>query len=189
VWERAWAEAAGLGFVGKSAMFIHRRRGTWTFLGGLVTDLELLPTGVAVEPSRCGTCTRCIDACPTQAITAPGQVDARRCLTTWNVERPLHPDADHADLLGHGWAVGCDVCQEVCPWNRFQVLSPELRFSPRAGHVVVTSESLPEDVQGTALARPGPVGVLLSVERAREKRSRTLPVGAAGLEAGEVGRP
>jgi epoxyqueuosine reductase len=165
VLERAWAERAGLGFIGKSAMFIHRRYGTWTFLGGLVTELELAPT----KPSprqMCGSCTACIDACPTGAIIGPRQVDARRCLTTWNVERPTHANADAAQLQGHGWAIGCDICQEACPWNKFENLTDEARFSPRPGQVVLRADQIPVEIQGTALARAGHEGLRLNVKRA-----------------------
>lgn len=165
--ERAWAREAGLGFIGKSAMFIHRRFGTWTFLGGLVTSIELTPPLPPVVDDLCGTCTRCLDACPTRAITAPFTVDAARCLTTWNVEEPLDPRADAPDLVGHGWAVGCDVCQEVCPWNRFEQRSDDPRFAPRPGHVVIDADAPPDDLEGTPLARPGREGLVAAAARAR----------------------
>ncbi len=153
VTERAWAVACGLGFIGKSGMFISRRLGTWTFLGGLLTDLDLV--GEAPPPARikdgCGQCTRCLDACPTGAIISPMVVDARRCLTTWNVESPTAVEGDA--LAGSGWAVGCDVCQEVCPWNKFETLSSEPRYAAR--HTHLNADDIPDDVAGTPLARPG----------------------------------
>lgn len=166
VYERAWAEAAGLGFIGKSTMFIHRDMGTWTFLAGLITDLDL---GQAARPPMtdfCGTCTRCVDACPTNAFVEPWRLDANRCLSTWTVEKPTDERADAPQFSGHGWAVGCDVCQEVCPWNRFEKISSEHRFAPRDGHVFLNAEQLPEDVAGTPLARPGAEGLLASIRRA-----------------------
>jgi epoxyqueuosine reductase len=153
--DRAWAKAAGLGFTGKSGMFISRKLGTWTFLGGLITDLDLGATPALPPTDLCGTCTACIDACPTAAITAPGVVDARRCLVTWNVEAVEDPRGDAADMRGHGWAVGCDVCQEVCPWNRFESPTTEPRLAARAGHVVLARDAALDDVAGTPLARPG----------------------------------
>jgi len=153
VTERAWAVACGLGFVGKSGMFISRSLGTYTFLGGLLTDVDLVEG--APPPARiaegCGQCTRCLDACPTGAIIAPQVVDARRCLTTWNVESPTDPAGDA--FAGSGWGVGCDVCQEVCPWNRFATPTSEERYDARHTHLSTTTP--PDDVAGTPLARPG----------------------------------
>lgn len=173
--ERAWAAAAGLGFIGKSAMFIHRGFGTWTFLGGLLTTFDLDAPAPREATQLCGTCTACLDACPTGALVAPGQVDAGRCLTTWNVEESLAPEAEQGHLVGHGWAVGCDVCQEVCPWNRFERHSPEQRFAPLPGHVVLVPGALPGDLTGTPLARPGPEGLARSVERALRGQRRPAP--------------
>ncbi len=155
VLERAWAKAAGLGFTGKSAMLIHPKLGTWTFLGGLVTEFAISPTLRPVLPSSlCGTCTACIDACPPKAIRATGVVDANRCLVTWNVEMPTDPRGD-AVSAGSGWAVGCDVCQQVCPWNRFESRTQDERLLPRTGHVAFTAADAPKVVAGTPLARPG----------------------------------
>lgn len=155
VLERAWAKAAGLGFVGKSGLLIHRGLGTWTFLGGLATDLDLGPCTRAPVTEACGTCTACLDACPTGAIGAPHVVDARRCLVTWNIEEAGDARGDAPDMTGHGWAAGCDVCQEVCPWNRFAKRTSEVRFLPRPGHVAFGPSDAPADVAGTPLARPG----------------------------------
>lgn len=172
VLERAWAEAAGLGFIGKNAMFIHRRMGTWTFLGGLLTTLDLGAPDPAPPHRFCGSCTACLDACPTGALTEPGILDIARCLTTWNIEAPLAPEAAAKELVGHGWAAGCDVCQEVCPWNRFERRSVDERFQPRPGHVVLEPGRLPDDLEGTPLARPRKEGLEASVARALEKRQR-----------------
>jgi epoxyqueuosine reductase len=169
VLERAWAEAAGLGFIGKSGLFIHRGFGTWTFLGGLVTDLELGAPSPIPPTHLCGTCTRCLEACPTAAIVAPGVVDAGRCLTTWNVERPGDPAGEA--FAGAGWVAGCDVCQEVCPYNRFERVTTEERFAPRAGHVVLEEGGVPEDLNGTPLARPGAAGLAASTAWALRRRS------------------
>ncbi len=166
VLERAWAEAAGLGFVGKSTMLIHRQLGTWTFLAGLITDVDLAPTSRPVQTDHCGSCTRCLDACPTDAFEAPFVLDAARCLSTWTVEAPLDAEAEQSHLLGHGWALGCDVCQEVCPWNRFQTETRDDRFRPRAGHVAFGPDEVPEDLAGTPLARAQEAGLRASVRRA-----------------------
>jgi epoxyqueuosine reductase len=175
VLERGWAHAAGLGFIGKSAMLIHRGLGTWTFIGGLVTDLDLGPRRREPMTDLCGTCTACLDACPTAAIVAPRTVDARRCLVTWNVEEPQREEGEAPGMVGHGWAVGCDVCQEVCPWNRFEKKTSEERFLPKgpaaARHVAFSPEEPPLDVEGTPLARPGREALPLLAARALKKRS------------------
>lgn len=163
VLERAWAHQAGLGFIGKSSMFIHRKYGTWVLLGGLVTNVEMQANTVQ-QASLCGSCTRCLEACPTKAIIAPKKVDARRCLTTWNVERPNDKNADASEMLGHKWVVGCDICQEVCPWNKFEQRTLEPRFQPRVEHVVLSEAPL-GDLRGTPLARPGANGITLSLKR------------------------
>jgi epoxyqueuosine reductase len=155
VFERAWAHAAGLGFIGKSAMLISRSLGTWTFIGGLVTDVDLGPRRREPMTDLCGSCTACLDACPTGAIVAPRTVDARKCLVTWNVEEPQAPEGDAPGMTGHGWAVGCDRCQEVCPWNRFEKRTSEERFLARPGHVAFAPDAPPDDVEGTPMARPG----------------------------------
>ncbi len=170
VTERAWAIACGLGFSGKSGMFISRRLGTWTFLGGLLTDIDL--HGGTIPPrvtDACGTCTACLSACPTGAIIAPHVVDARRCLVTWNVEEPLAAEGEA--WPGHGWAVGCDVCQEVCPWNKFAQPTREARYAPR--HVVIDPEQppAPTEVAGTPLARPGAQNLTHLARRARRSPS------------------
>ncbi len=174
VLERAWAEATGRGFIGKSAMFIHRKMGTYTFLGGMITTLDLGAPPPAPMHDLCGRCTRCIDACPTDAFAAPFSVDATKCLTTWNVECPEDDRGDAPEFEGHGWAVGCDVCQEVCPWNKFSLAETVERFHPREGHVAFHLDEIPEDLAGTALARPKAHGLKRSVARALRPRSDRL---------------
>ncbi len=172
VTERAWAVACGLGFIGKSGMFISRKEGTYTFLGGLLTDLDLVDG--APPPPRvqdgCGQCTRCLDACPTGAIVAPFTVDARRCLTTWSVESPTAPEGEA--FAGSGWAVGCDVCQEVCPWNKFAQPTTEPRYAPR--HTHLSPDAAPDDVDGTPLARPGRENLVALARRSLAPPAATL---------------
>ena len=114
--DKAWAEEAGLGWIGKHGNLIHRDRGSWLLIGHLLTTLELPPDRPA-EP-LCGRCSSCITACPTDAITEPFVVDARRCIAYHTIENrdPELPEAIAAAL--HGWVAGCDICQDVCPWNR-----------------------------------------------------------------------
>lgn len=116
VLEREMALRCGLGWVGKHTLLIHANRGSWMVLGGFLTTLELPPPpGQRPEPDHCGTCTRCIDACPTNAIT-PYSVDARRCISYLTIEHEHQIEAPLAASLDD-WLVGCDVCQEVCPHN------------------------------------------------------------------------
>ena len=129
--DKAWAEEAGLGWIGKHGNLIHRRRGSWLLLGHLLTSLEL-PADQPASP-QCGACSACIDACPTAAISEPFVVDARRCIAFHTIENrePQLPEAIAAQL--QGWVAGCDICQDVCPWNQRGLESssdPELQPRP-----------------------------------------------------------
>lgn len=127
--ERDFARLAGLGWFGKNTMLIHKRLGSFTLLGSLLLDVELAYDR-PFEADHCGTCTRCLDACPTDAFPSPGVLDANRCLSYWTIEhRGAIPDAIVSKL--DGWAFGCDICQEVCPWNRKAPSSREPLFQPR----------------------------------------------------------
>ncbi len=128
VLERDWASEAGLGWGGKSTMQIHRSLGTWFFLAELITTLEIEPDAPAKD--HCGKCTRCIAACPTQAITAPRRLDARRCVSYLTIENKGPIPEEFRQAMGDR-IYGCDDCLTACPWNKFAQLSHEAAFQAR----------------------------------------------------------
>lgn len=139
--DKAWAVRAGIGWMGKHSNVITKEFGSWFFIGEILLDVEL---GYDTEnvPDHCGTCTACLDACPTQAIVAPFIVDSKRCISYATIE------LRDPDLPGHiadnlnGWLYGCDICQDVCPWNRFEQETTEPGFQPRAGNVSASLDEI-----------------------------------------------
>ena len=130
VLEKALAEKAGLGWIGKHSNLVNKHEGSWFFLGEIFTDLPL-PTAVPAE-NHCGDCSRCLDICPTQAIVAPYTVDARRCISYLTIELRSSIPVELRPLMGNR-IYGCDDCQLVCPWNRFAKPTSEADFAPRHG--------------------------------------------------------
>lgn len=126
--EKPIAAAAGLGWQGKSTILIEPQRGTWSFLANIVTTLEL-PTDEPVK-DRCGSCTRCIDICPTQAITAPYQLDASKCISYLTIEHEGPIPEEFRKAIGDR-LYGCDECLDVCPWNKWAIPTQEAKFRPR----------------------------------------------------------
>jgi len=126
--ERAWAAAAGVGWIGKNTLVLHPRLGSYTYLGVIVTTAELEPDEPLAD--RCGSCRACLDACPTAALTAPYQMDASRCLSYLTIEHRTEIAAEFHEALG-SWIFGCDICQEVCPHNRKAPVTDEPRFALR----------------------------------------------------------
>ena len=127
VMERAWAKKSGLGWTGKHTLLLNRKMGSFFFLAELILDLELTPDG----PIRdyCGTCTACMDACPTDAIPEPYWLDASKCISYLTIElKDEIPEAFKGKM--ENWAFGCDICQDVCPWNRFSRPHREPEFAP-----------------------------------------------------------
>jgi epoxyqueuosine reductase len=128
VLERSWAVRSGLGWVGKNGNVISRKAGSFFFIATLITDLDLI-ADAPFATDHCGTCTRCMDACPTQAIVAPTQVDGSKCISYLTIELKdaLIPGEFHNKM--EGWMFGCDICQDVCPWNRFSTATGESAFT------------------------------------------------------------
>jgi epoxyqueuosine reductase len=128
--ERVYAKYAGVGWLGKNTCLINQKIGSWLFLGVIVTSLQLTPDLPAAD--RCGSCTRCIEACPTQAFIAPHQLDSNKCISYLTIEKRGTIPEDLRTDMGHH-VIGCDICQDVCPWNRKAPTTDKLEFQPREG--------------------------------------------------------
>ena len=180
--ERVFAKYAGVGWFGKNTCIIHEKVGSWLFLGCILTDVELdYDTPV---PDRCGTCTRCIDACPTEAIVEPYILDSRRCISYTTIELRGEIPEDDRKGIGHH-LFGCDICQDVCPWNRKAPSAADPAFTARPGLFWPEIERLldmhDEDwrqlIRGTAMRRAKVKGLLrnLMVVVANSGQAKLLP--------------
>jgi epoxyqueuosine reductase len=160
--ERELAQRAGLGWIGKNTMLLRPGVGSWFVIGSVINDLEL-PADTPFDTDHCGSCTRCLDACPTGAFVEPRLLDATRCLSYHTIE---HRGPIPADIASHmeGWIFGCDICNEVCPWNqRFAEPSSVAEFRPRSSIDLADERCFADMTQDqferlfaeTALARPG----------------------------------
>ncbi len=134
IMDKAWAVRAGIGWLGKHSNVITKEYGSWIFIGEILINLKLEFDDEIIE-DHCGTCTACLDACPTSAIVAPYVVDSKACLSYATIE--LRTDELPAEISENlnGWLYGCDICQDVCPWNRFEKPTEETRFEPRPDNV------------------------------------------------------
>ncbi len=157
---------AGLGWIGKNMMLIHPALGSFTFIGVVLTDADLAPD-LPFEADRCGTCRRCLDACPTAAFVAPHVMDARRCISYLTIEHRGDFTADERSLVGD-WLFGCDICQDVCPWNvQFARATADPDLAPRSDLAVpdphafleLDEETFVRRYGDTALERPGRRGM------------------------------
>ncbi|HRK75062.1 MAG TPA: tRNA epoxyqueuosine(34) reductase QueG [Rhodothermales bacterium] len=131
VMDKVWAAKSGLGWIGKNTNLISRTSGSFFFIGELIVDLDLPPDSPI--PDYCGSCTRCIDACPTDAIHPTGFVQAEKCISYWTIEHKGTEAPVSLTRQFDQWIFGCDVCQEVCPWNKFKKPTKEPRFEARSG--------------------------------------------------------
>jgi epoxyqueuosine reductase len=164
--ERDFARRAGLGWFGKNTMLLNKRLGSYFFLGALLLDIQMVPDS-AHETSHCGTCTACLNACPTQAFIEPGLLDSRRCISYLTIELRTSIPPELRTPMGD-WLFGCDICQEVCPWNRKAPPTAELAFQPRPDLqgidlvelLGLSEEAFRERFQGTALTRAKRSGLL-----------------------------
>jgi epoxyqueuosine reductase len=174
--ERVFAKYAGVGWVGKNTCILNQKIGSWIFLGVILTSLELTPDVPA--PDRCGTCTRCIEACPTDAILAPYQLDANRCISYLTIEkRGSIPEELRAGMGRH--IFGCDICQDVCPWNRKAPATAAPEFSAREGLVnpaldwlaEMSAEEFRETFRGSPIRR---------AKRSGLRRNAAIAMGNSG---------
>ena len=164
--ERDFAKLAGLGWFGKNTMLIDRKAGSWLFLSALLTDVELA-YDEPHESSHCGTCTRCLEACPTDAFPEPYVLDARRCISYLTIELREPIPMDLREGMGN-WLFGCDICQDVCPWNRKAPRTREPAFQPQGDLnpadaleiLTLDEDEFRERFAKTPLARPKRAGLL-----------------------------
>lgn len=142
VMDKAWAEKSGLGWIGKNSNLLAKKTGSFFFIGELILDLPLPPDS-PITQDYCGSCTKCIDACPTDAIFAPFQVDGSKCISYYTIELK---DKIPEEVKGQfeGWVFGCDICQDVCPWNRFSQPTQEQDFEPKSGVANFSSDQITE---------------------------------------------
>jgi epoxyqueuosine reductase len=174
--ERVYAKYAGVGWIGKNTCILNQQMGSWLFLGVIVTSLELTPDFPA--PDRCGTCTRCIDACPTDALIAPYQLDSNRCISYLTIEKRGEIPEEIREGMGRH-VFGCDICQDVCPWNRKAPATDAEEFQPRTGLVnpalewlaEMTAEEFRDTFRGSPIRR---------TKRAGLRRNAIVAMGNSG---------
>lgn len=160
VLDRAWARRSGLGWIGKHSLLLSKKAGSFYFIGELIVDLELDSDGPSTD--HCGSCTACIDTCPTDAILSPTVVDSNKCISYLTIEYKKALPTEFQDKMEQ-WVYGCDICQDVCPWNRFSAPHQEPDFNMREAigkngwqeWEEITHELWEEIMQGSAIRRTG----------------------------------
>ena len=177
--ERVYAKYAGVGWIGKNTCIINQKQGSWFFLGVILTSLELEPDLPA--PDRCGTCTRCIDACPTDALLEPYKLDSNKCIAYLTIEKRGSIPENMREGIGHH-VFGCDICQDVCPWNRKAPVSSASEFQARPGLVNPALDWLAEmsedDFRTTFRGSP-----IRRTKRSGIRRNAAIAMGNSGNQA------
>jgi epoxyqueuosine reductase len=173
VMDKAWAKKSGLGWIGKHSNLITKQQGSFFFIAELIVDLEL-EYDQPLAKDYCGTCNKCVEACPTDAIVAPNVVDGSRCISYFTIELKDKIPQEYGDKF-QNWIFGCDICQDVCPWNRFSKPHSEPDFSPLPGMLNLKKsewEEITEDIfeklfQGSPLKRAKFEGLKRNIEANR----------------------
>ncbi|MFK7971959.1 MAG: tRNA epoxyqueuosine(34) reductase QueG [Bacteroidia bacterium] len=175
VLDKHWAKRAGLGWIGKHTNLIAPQKGSWFFIGEIILDVPLQYSEGPIQ-DYCGTCTRCIDACPTDALS-PYQIDANKCISYLTIELKDAMEESYGDQL-EGWTYGCDICQEVCPWNRFSVKTNEADFQPLDQILLMGKDDWSELEKSTFkwLAKKTPMN-RIKWEKMQHNLSLTIPTG------------
>ncbi|HLT41901.1 MAG TPA: tRNA epoxyqueuosine(34) reductase QueG [Sphingobacteriaceae bacterium] len=147
VLDKAWAQRAGLGWVGKHSLLLSKQKGSFFFLSELIIDLEL-EYDSRIQTDHCGTCTKCIDACPTDALMDNKTVDASKCISYLTIELKENIPTSFSGKMDN-WMFGCDICQDVCPWNRFSIQHQEPLFNPHPDLLGMTKQDWEEITEDT----------------------------------------
>ena len=182
VMDKAWAQRAGIGWIGKNTNLLTRSHGSFVFLGELIVDVDLVPDD-PFSADHCGSCTRCLDACPTGALDEPYQIDATRCISYWTIEQrgaAWPPEAQDLAREFGPWIFGCDVCQDVCPWTKFARPTRDARFQareeiaqrPLAEWAELDLEAFRQRLQKSPLKRTKPEGLRRNVANAQANAQR-----------------
>ena len=180
IMEKAWAVRAGLGWIGKHSNLITKDVGSWVFLSELLLNVELEYDREIVE-DHCGTCTACLDACPTTAIVQPYVVDSGKCISYATIELRDESLPDKITENLNGWLYGCDICQDVCPWNRFERPTDDPRFEPRHGETSLLLDSIDrmeheeyvERFRGSAIKRTKLAGLKRNAKHLKDRKYAT----------------